>query len=768
MKTLRPYQQEAADNLWRTVSEGLSKALIVMATGLGKTVLASHVTELLLNHNEGINRVLCMVDSLDITTQNADEFKESLEEHGHETHVVIGSNNFQARCNGAEVVFTTLQTMRTAYKSLPADMFDLIVVDEAHHGKAVTYEPAIRHFDPLLLVGLTATRERADGRDIRDIFGDEVYTYDLAKAIAADEWLARVDYHLLTDNLDIRQLHELIRRVGDGDRTVSRKQLDDTIFLKERMEEQVRIIREHQRQPGRACKKTIIFCRSIKHARRVAKLMPEARQYHSKVGKSGLEQRMRDFRSGKLKTLLVIDKFNEGIDIPDAELIVFLRATDSKTIWLQQLGRGLRRTAEKLNVTVLDFVANCDRILAVHELGLDVTHYGGGDDKPKTIDITSNQFKLGFTTEILDLLKVLDRLNTTPYETYEEAQAAAQALGPKNCMEYQSLYKTDPKLPCSPRMAYPSDWTNWPDYLGTENKRIKYPTYAEAQAAAQALGFKDMKEYKAGYKQDPRLPASPYKKYANEWVSGDDFLGTQKKTFYKTYEEARAAVQALGGVTNTTEYGKRYNEDPLLPSNPNSFYESWISWDDFLGRTAKLPLYESYEKARAAVQRLGVQTSKEYTNKRRIDPRLPSEPRQTYKATWVSWDDFLGRKNKSQLYATYQEARAAVRALGITTYPGYLQGRNTDPRLPGHPQQKYASDWVSWDEFLERPTSPELYSTYQEARTATRSLGYKAVGQYKGNRKTDDPRLPSNPNSYYKEDWISWLEFLGTANKKKK
>jgi hypothetical protein len=288
------------------------------------------------------------------------------------------------------------------------------------------------------------------------------------------------------------------------------------------------------------------------------------------------------------------------------------------------------------------------------------------------------------------------------YPTYAQAQAAVQALGIKKKPEYNSHHQEDPRLPVAPNLTYANaGWADWYDFLGNQRPDL-YPTYAEAQAAVQALGINSQAEYNKRYREDSRLPASPRMVYANTgWTDSYDFLGNKRPELYPTYAEVKTAVRMLG-IKSEPEYKKRYREDPGLPSNPPDFYAEagWIDWYDFLGNN-RPDLYQTYAEAQAAALALGIVKRPEYEKRFREDPRLPSNPNQFYAdAEWIDWYDFLGN-NRPAFYPTYAEAQAAAKALGIKSMPGYEKRYRQDPRLPATPFQVYAgAGWIDWYDFL--------------------------------------------------------------------
>jgi len=379
------------------------------------------------------------------------------------------------------------------------------------------------------------------------------------------------------------------------------------------------------------------------------------------------------------------------------------------------------------------------------------------------------------------------------YPTYGEARDAVKALGIKTAAEYIVRYKEDPRLPGNPVTKYQGTFVSWPDFLGSgrisnqERSVQLYATYDEARDAARALGITSNNEYKNRYKEDPRLPGLPSGKYPDEFVSWPDFLGTENIStmersdqLYATYDEARGAARALG-IKTRLEYLSRYSENPRLPANPPSkFRGTFVSWSDYLGsgrisnQERSVQLYATYDEARNAARALGLKSIHEYNARYKEDSRLPRNPNMKYGRDFVSWPDFLGTKNISmkersgQFYATYDEARDAARALGIKTSTEYVERYQEDPRLPRDVGRKYGQAFTGWGDFLGTGNAPavkrkpgEIYSSFDEARTAARALGFRTAAEYI-QRYKEDPRLPSNPQLKYRSDFKGWADFLGT------
>ena len=234
------------------------------------------------------------------------------------------------------------------------DAYDVVVVDEFHHAEAATYRHLLSHLQPRELLGLTATPERADGTDVRSFFGGRTAAeLRLWDALGAD-LLCPFHYFVVADGTDLRGVtwtrgrydeHEL-SNVYTGNRaraSVVLKQLRDKVL-----------------DPGEM--RALGFCVSVDHAEFMAEVFNDAgiraRAVSGSTSVSEREASLRALKDKDVNILFAADLFNEGLDLPDVDTVLFLRPTESATVFLQQLGRGLRRTRDKAVLTVLDFVGH--------------------------------------------------------------------------------------------------------------------------------------------------------------------------------------------------------------------------------------------------------------------------------------------------------------------------------------------------------------------------------------------------------------------------
>ena len=343
------------------------------------------------------------------------------------------------------------------------------------------------------------------------------------------------------------------------------------------------------------------------------------------------------------------------------------------------------------------------------------------------------------------------------YPTLQEAQLAVKQLSIDTQKKYKANYKKDPRLPSSPNIFYKEEWVSWSDLFGKETAEF-YTTLLEAQKAARALKFTSIIGYKRGYKIDPKLPSSPDARYANDWRNWPEFLGIDENFFYGTLAEAKSCAKKLG-INSSGEYGKRYKEDPLLPSNPHNTYQrEWVSWYDFLDKEHRT-IYPRLDEAKKAVQARKIKSFDDYTLRYKDDPSLPASPQEYYKNEWKGWPDFLGKEVK-EFYSSLALAKHAVMKLGVDCSRDYHRVYRRDPHLPANPDSFYENEWGGWPDFFGR-NAKKLYETYQEAHDAAITLGIVTSKEY-AIRYSEDPRLPARPHSYYSDDWSNWLDFLNT------
>ncbi|WP_442893212.1 DUF3427 domain-containing protein [Aquipuribacter sp. SD81] len=340
-----PHQQEILDRLdvERTV-HGHHRNLVVAATGTGKTVVAA-LDYARMPHRPSL---LFVAHRSEILEQSLRTYREVLAD-GSFGELYVGGR----RPTRWQHVFASVQSLSAAgVDSLAPDRFQVVVVDEFHHAQAATYRRLLDHLRPTELLGLTATPERGDGVDVRSVFdGRTAAELRLWDALDAD-LLCPFHYFGVSDGTDLSRLDW---RAGEYATA-------DLERLYTGTDARVRIVLQQVRDkvPDPARMRALGFCVSIAHARYMAERftaagIPALAVYKDTSPKARADA-LAALRNRRVNAVFTVDLFNEGLDVPDVDTLLLLRPTQSATIFLQQLGRGLRRTADKPVLTVLDFI----------------------------------------------------------------------------------------------------------------------------------------------------------------------------------------------------------------------------------------------------------------------------------------------------------------------------------------------------------------------------------------------------------------------------
>jgi superfamily II DNA or RNA helicase len=326
--------------------------LVVAATGTGKTILAALDYKRLAGQFKGA-RLLFVAHRKEILQQSLSTFRH-----------VMGDGAFGELYVGGERpeewrhVFASIQSLSgEVIAALDPDAFDVVIVDEFHHAAAPSYDRLLERLQPKVLLGLTATPERADGRDVTGWFDGHI-AVDLRLWDAIDEGLlCPFQYFGVSDEVDLSQL-----QWKRGGYDIS--QLSDVYTGNDaRVSKVLRAIRDTVEQP--LAMRALGFCVSVKHAEFMADRFTKAGIPSLAVsGTSHPDERdsaLRRLKAGDLNILFAVDLYNEGVDVPEIDTVLFLRPTESVTVFLQQLGRGLRKTSSKTGLTVLDFIGQQHR-----------------------------------------------------------------------------------------------------------------------------------------------------------------------------------------------------------------------------------------------------------------------------------------------------------------------------------------------------------------------------------------------------------------------
>lgn len=383
---LRDYQKGVVEKL-QAALKMTGRGQVCLATGLGKTVVMAETVAVMLTRGEIRDaRILVLAHTRELVDQLHRAFWRHLPSWVP-THQLSGT---ECPTFWDGITFATVQSAFSRSDTLPD--FGLVIIDEAHHIGATTFLKVLDTIAPPMLVGATATPWRGDGFDLAAILGPPVAQLGIADGLRQG-FLADVDYRLLADNVDWR----LVQEVSEHHYSLS--QLNRRLILPTRDEEAAQEIVSVFRDEGRRA--GIVFSPTITHATYFAALL---RQYGLRAESisSDMSPRERDramamFRAGQYDLMTTVDLFNEGVDVPDVDLVAFMRVTHSRRIFVQQLGRGLRVSPWKDRVIVLDFVSDLRRVAEVIELdraarGEAVEHLLLDDQLIRFRDVTAGGF----------------------------------------------------------------------------------------------------------------------------------------------------------------------------------------------------------------------------------------------------------------------------------------------------------------------------------------------------------------------------------------
>lgn len=343
----RGAQIEALCALENTRAEGAGRALVQAATGVGKTYLAAF-------DSKDYERVLFVAHREEILKQAAQSFKNVRNSDDY------GFFDGESKCTDKSMIFASVATLgRSEYlknKYFAPDYFNYIVIDEFHHAVNDQYQRIVNYFKPQFLLGLTATPERMDGRNIYEICDYNVpYEISLKEAINKG-MLVPFHYYGIFDDTDYSKLHIVRGRYDE-------KELNETYIGNVHRYE---LIYKYYCKYG--SRQALGFCCSKEHAREMAREfssrgIPSVAVFSDASGEYTEKRNVaiQKLKNGEIRAIFSVDMFNEGVDITSVDMVMFLRPTESPIVFLQQLGRGLRKCRGKEFLTVLDFIGNYEK-----------------------------------------------------------------------------------------------------------------------------------------------------------------------------------------------------------------------------------------------------------------------------------------------------------------------------------------------------------------------------------------------------------------------
>lgn len=391
----RGAQIEALCALEDTRSEGAKRALVQAATGVGKTYLAAF-------DSKDYERVLFVAHREEILQQAAVSFQNVRNSDDY------GFFNGDQKSTDRSVIFASVATLgRQEYlneKYFSKDYFDYIVIDEFHHAVNDQYRRIVDYFKPQFLLGLTATPERMDGRNIYEICDYNVpYEISLKDAINKG-MLVPFHYYGIFDDTDYSKLH-IVRGKYDE------KELNETYIGNVHRHE---LIYKYYCKYG--SKRALGFCCSRAHAEEMAKEfckrgIPAVAVYSNADGAFSEDRSVaiEKLKNGEIKVIFSVDMFNEGVDITSVDMVMFLRPTESPIVFLQQLGRGLRKSKGKEYLNVLDFIGNYEKAGRVRSLLTGRTLVETQQYHPADRSAYPDDCLIDFDMKLIDLFDQMDK-----------------------------------------------------------------------------------------------------------------------------------------------------------------------------------------------------------------------------------------------------------------------------------------------------------------------------------------------------------------------
>ena len=391
----RGAQIEALCALENTRAEGARRALVQAATGVGKTYLAAF-------DSKNYERVLFVAHREEILKQAAESFKNVRDSDDY------GFFNGENKCTDKSVIFASVATLgRPDYlneKYFAPDYFTYVVIDEFHHAVNEQYQRIVDYFKPKFLLGLTATPERMDGKNIYEICDYNVpYEISLKEAINKG-MLVPFHYYGIFDETDYSKLHIVRGRYDE-------KELNETYIGNVGRYE---LIYKYYCKYG--SRQALGFCCSREHAREMAKEfskrgIPSVAVFSDASGEYTEDRNVaiKQLKQGKIRVIFSVDMFNEGVDITSVDMVMFLRPTESPIVFLQQLGRGLRKCRGKEFLTVLDFIGNYEKAGRVRFLLSGRSNQSAGVYNPSDTSAFPDDCLVDFDMRLIDFFAEMDK-----------------------------------------------------------------------------------------------------------------------------------------------------------------------------------------------------------------------------------------------------------------------------------------------------------------------------------------------------------------------
>ncbi|WP_349409356.1 DEAD/DEAH box helicase [Pseudalkalibacillus sp. SCS-8] len=354
---IRPYhyQKEILENLQveREVY-GRNKNLLVAATGVGKTVISAFDYRRFVKEHGHPQRLLFVAHREEILKQSRDTFRAILQDLNF-GDLLVGKE----KPEDLDHLFISIQSFNSTklYEKTTPDYYDFIIVDEFHHAAASSYQKLLDYYEPKILLGLTATPERMDGKSVLSNFDDRIAAEMRLTEAINRKLLSPFQYFCVTDEVDLSKLKW--SRRGYDLRELENVYTHNTKRSYQVLKSIYKYVTDMDDVKG------LGFCVGVDHAKYMAKFFNEqdvpSIALHGGTDTETRQSAKHRLLSGEIRFIFVADLYNEGVDLPEVNTVLFLRPTESLTVFLQQLGRGLRLAEDKECLTVLDFIGQAHK-----------------------------------------------------------------------------------------------------------------------------------------------------------------------------------------------------------------------------------------------------------------------------------------------------------------------------------------------------------------------------------------------------------------------
>ena len=767
--SLYPYQTELALQVLNEFDAGRSNVVLAAACGAGKTITAIAICEELLKKDPTLRILVLTHGQVLLRTQFLTDIKEQQPDF---TYAAVKS------CNDLDVKSQVYVGLPQSIHKCKKHKFDVIIIDEAHHfyfSPDGMVQSIIKNSNPRFTLFLTGSPSKFIKQQYTLYTISLLELYELGRVCSPVVELAQSTYdYTLADYNKRQELRPCVRFTSTQTNETLDSLLAQVLRVLESANRAVPEARTTQvsikwEDALRLLNKTMFVCRSQQQASLVGKYF-EAAGVDVALSTSRFDEHSEEIerfkKDEKCMVLVVVNRGTLGFNMPELVNIVDMSGSLNADVLFQMFARLVRRHPSENGKLFLKVVpeAMAEYVYVLMSFVIALSHkhiyetYGGAfkkaripvpgqyvkcvqdtgvrkrthrprllkfGDLPPLPRIEVMKSLLHKNGELLSsyayttLEEVRNRLRTpfkTPFLSFEEARTYARKLGLKNAMEWRTVEYPD-NIPKCPVEVYDGQWVSWGDWLGTDNLsnwNRRFVPFEEARTYVRSIGLKNIAEWREWRKAVRHIPSAPHVVYKNEWAGWGDWLGTERtlRKEFLPYKEARDYVRSIG-LKSTDEWSKwrRAERADNIPSSPQIVYEDeWVSWGDWLGTgkvCTRAQVFLPFKEARAYVRSMELNGQKEWQEWARSSRpnSIPSSPSTIYKDEWVGLVDWLGAGKvctRTKVFLPFKEARAYVRSIKLNGQREWFEWAKSfrPDNIPSSPHTIYKDEWVRWSDFL--------------------------------------------------------------------